>query len=64
MDGGWLPETESDVTCARNDIIAWIGGGLVWTLVMTAINGAPEALLLGAALAFLLRRTLRLLFVF
>jgi len=45
---------------ARADLAAWAGGAVVWGAVTAAILGQPLGIVVGATLALLLRRTLRL----
>lgn len=49
---------ESDAA-ARGDIVAWTSGGLIWGIVTSALGAGPGGMLLGATLAFLLRRLVR-----
>lgn len=61
---GWLPDPEGELEQACKDVAAWLGGGAVWAAVTTAADGVPAAVVIGAMLAFVLRRTLRLLVAF
>lgn len=62
MDGWNRPETAA--VQARNDLLAWVLGGLLWAVIVVAITGGIPYLAFGAALSFAMRRTLGLLFAF
>lgn len=49
------------VRVARDDLLAWIGGGMVWALVMAWAQGVPDGVAFGAALSVILRRALGLI---
>lgn len=49
---------EAPARQARNDLIAWIWGGAVWSAVMVLICGEPPMAVFGAAFVFCLRRAL------
>ncbi|HYE48281.1 MAG TPA: hypothetical protein VEB20_01730 [Azospirillaceae bacterium] len=53
-------DTEGEVAEARHDLLAWAGGAVVWGGVTALILGQPAGIAVGACLAFLLRRSLRL----
>lgn len=54
-----LSQIEEAVAEARNDLIAWVWGGAVWSGIMLLYGDLPQAAL-GGACAFCLRRLLRL----
>ncbi len=54
-------ETGDAARLARDDLFAWIGGGIVWGLVMAAAQGWSDGMAFGAALALILRRALGLI---
>lgn len=62
LDGWHRPETEA--ARARNDLVAWVAGGLLWGVIVVWITGGAPYLACGAALSFAMRRTLGLLFAF
>lgn len=55
---------EEGDAAARGDIVAWTSGGLIWGIVTSALGAGPAGMLLGATLAFLLRRLLRAVVIF
>lgn len=50
---------EDTADMVRGDVVAWTGGGLIWGIVTSALGAGPAGMLLGATLAFLLRRVIR-----
>lgn len=43
---------------ARGDVTAWVGGGVVWGLVMAYARHGPDGIALGALLSLALHRGL------